>query len=327
MFGALCNTRKSAFSRCFTLPDVVKTCAPGASLSSHSKVFKPETCQWIANVLDWKELFEHRVNRLQHITQHHVFVIGRAANGTIQLVCREWHSSGSWHGSLENSSGVPVFASSSSSQRLEFPLPRMIPSPQAIEQQLVQRIHALLPHLPTDIEKTWFRQFAQPIVPNVSSDSVRPVLSLLAPVAEELLVPPPPPIQRERSADDIRALPPPANPLLYKQRTVLLNDNVVVPNLVPGGPAFAVAKVVRVNATGHLRIRMYARDESTSKYTLPTERARVNEMTVNVKSILLSGFQLTSAGKMYESIRKLADSEVASWKQSGGQLSTVAEVE
>jgi hypothetical protein len=223
MFGALCNTRKSAFSKCYTLTDVMDACGPSTTLASRSRIFKPDTIQWIANVFDWKNLFEHRVNRLQHITQYHVFLIGRAANGVIQLVSREWHSSGTWHGSLENSTGVPLFASHINN----LSLPRVVPAP-APEPQLLERVASLLPNLATSAQRAWFQQFTKPIEPNVQLNDVRVLFTTMQPFQEEFMTPPPPAFQPAQAAQDIRAQPPPANPLLYKQRAVQLHDNVVL---------------------------------------------------------------------------------------------------
>jgi hypothetical protein len=304
MFGTFSRVCQGVFSECYTFDEMKEACARNGKLT-----FKPWEMTFQEHIMDWKSFLgiDLHVPSFEHITEHHAFKIGKAHNGDIQLLYKEWRQDKEWQGSLLHSTGVPIFHTDRLLEALQR-LPRYIQPPLAVDPAVSETVTKLIRGLkssgvatPSRIE--WFERF-QKISPPPAEipDPVSLLLSPMPPIAEELQTPPVP-CSNPAPARPIIAQAPRVAPELYTNRDPLVGELVVVemhPEDRQQWPEyyFWIACVLHCPSNPSKSYKVLWYHKRNDKYK-KAKNKKENCWKVKRSTILFSGFSLTSTNKLY----------------------------
>ncbi len=339
MFGHFSHMRERSFSQCFTLPDMQNVCREQQKI----KLFTPESFQLIAHVLDWKAFLVNHcgTKRFEGITQYHVFKVARAASGEVQLIYKDWNTSGEWRGgTFAHSNAVKIFEQAPLPLSFASARPSLVPPPSAIDPQIVGVIDQLIVRMEeasvadTARRCEWFAQFKVPPARHGSAatDLALKLFSPLPALAEEAQpAPVPPPDPRyalgrrqivARPHPPISPVPPPAPAALpdsYRNRSLSIGDLVIVAKN-PGDEndfpddLFWIASVLEpLPQKKSVRIRWYNRVDEHHYHPMPDTDKHAT-LTIKEATILFSGFQLTQAGRLFTDFATMVQHEITKQK-------------
>ncbi len=210
IFGSFSHTLSSSFASCYTLDEIKDVASKNGKIS-----FRPEQFQELHYSLDWKTFLcdTFDINHFRNIMQYHVFKIGKAANGEIQMVSilistincifckylyliqvyKDWQTRGDWHGSLADSSGIHIFNRTPS----VICKPSLLPAPTSIEEKHISIIDTIITNLKnaqldSPERVAWFKKFKH--VPSIQyPNQITLLLSKLPRAPQEMCPAPVPP--------------------------------------------------------------------------------------------------------------------------------------
>jgi hypothetical protein len=309
MFGNFSNICQTTFNDCYTFDEMKSACGLHGKLS-----FKPWEMVFLETILDWKQYLgvDNRTPALKHITQHHAFMLGKAQNGEVQLLFKEWRRDPEWSGSFQNSSGLTIIETDRVPTVLQQ-LPKYVhhkevdPAVPDTVCALVQAIQNSGAGSPSRI--AWYQQFLKVNpAPAELPDVLRKIL-LHIPLPDNLISPPIPQPNPAPAQPIIKqALR--VDPALYAGR-IPKPDELVVVEMNPDDRRkwpnyyFWVARVLpdqQQSKQGTVKILWLKCHNGVY-----TEAARKSENIWNVKkeTILFSGFDLTAKKTFYLAFERI----------------------
>jgi hypothetical protein len=267
-------------------------------------------------VLDWKSYLAMSLDlpTFKHITDHHAFRVGKAQNGNIQLLYKEWRRDEKWNGSFQDSSGVTIFQSHIL-QSVKKVCPKFVHYSKQVDSSVSDTITKVVKCLRsgnTDNSSriSWFEKFLTiPSTPQGLPVRMAQVLSPVASIPEELQEPPVPD-HTQAPARPIIPQPPRLDPQLFSNRDPRVGELVVI-EMHPDDRrqwatySFWIAKVLRCPTLllkGYQVLWYYKKQDGSYQESKPDKK---NVWEVKRETILFSGFQLTSTQKMYAAHEKL----------------------
>lgn len=305
MFGTFSRVCQSVFRECYTFEEMRLVCSQNGKLT-----FKPWDMIIQQHILDWKSFLgvDLKVPTFKHITEHHAFHIGKAQNGHLQLLYKEWRRDKDWHGSLVDSSGVTIFHSQNLQQAMNR-LPKFIQYSKPVDAAIIDTVRKIIRCLHSSETATpsriaWFEQFLGISPPPISLPNlISTLLTPLDPVPEELTEPPIP-VQTAPSARPILAHPLRADPQLYSDRDPRVGELVVV-EMHPADRvqwpdySFWIGRVLQCPDATSKRYHVLWYYKCRDGQFKPSKNQSQNIWKVKRPTILFSGFSLTSTNKLY----------------------------
>lgn len=306
-FGVFKRACERSFSDCYTTDDVKDKCDRDGKLSLKSDQFVLQH-----HVIDWKRFFSFNLpaNQFRFITDHHSFLVGKSTTGEIQLLYKEWRSDIEWHGSLQESTGVPVFRE----RPPEMELPQYCPNPDDVDDSIKRVVEKLVQamgvHCTPEREK-WYQQFAalQPVPPALPH-KVETLLGSRPPMPEEFLpCPPPPPSTKPARA--IIPLVQRISPELFANREPQLGDLVICLMHDESRKGkwkdlhFWLAEITALPKSSKSRYRALWYKDQGGYYKRMSPNVSTNIFPVAKETILFSGFKLTKSNKLYADFERI----------------------
>jgi hypothetical protein len=274
--------------------------------------FRSDDLLFLEHIVDWKAYLSVGLNAycFKGITEHHSFKVGKAQNGEIQLLYKEWRSVKEWQGSFVKSSGVVVFPQSKI-QQVPLPIPHYWKPILPIETPVLEVISKLTRSMEasgvaTKVRLDWFSKFCSiQAAPSELPKEILTILSLVAPIPEEEQQAPLPP-QITHPACEIVAHVPRVSAALYADRDPQVEELVVIEmNEADRStwPAYyywlgRVLKCPKGRSKDYTVLWYSCRD---GKFNKSSEKVSSNVWKVDRSTILFSGFSLTSTHKLYTS--------------------------
>lgn len=324
IFGAFSHTLCSLFSECYTLDDLRSVAGANTKIS-----FRPEQFEYLDRIVDWKTyLTSVGGYRLTNITFFHLFKIGKARNGQIQMIYKEWGTFGSWRGSLEDSSGVALFPIDGLASRSDPPTISLVSPDPKIGDNIRHLTQALATHMAanpsTSARILWFDSLLSGQISSerLLANAERIFSGIPLPTEEEqlsempqysssrcanrVIVP-----QLLRAATPHRLLPDP-----FQDRTLSVSDLVIVAKNPDDDKAFPddefwVAEVCEpIKPSGkepRVRILWYARSGRSYQRLPPVAK---NMCDILLSTVLFSGFKLTASGHLKQDFEKMVQAEL-----------------
>lgn len=311
MFGTFSRVCQSAFSECYTFDEMRSVCSQNGKLT-----FKPWEMILHEHIIDWKSYLgvDLRVPSFHHITEHHAFQIGKACNGDLQLLYKEWRRDKEWKGCLGESSGVAIFSSQYLQQALDRQ-PKWIHYSKPVDAAVADTVQKImrclqLSETATPCRLAWFGKFLEvPEAPNSLPQQITKLLTPLVPVPEELTAPPIP-LQTVPAARPIVAHVLRPDPQLYSNRDPRVGELVVVemnPDDRIQWPSYVywVGRVLQcsVGTSRKYHILWYYNSKDGQFHASANQKQNI--WKVERSTILFSGFSLTSTNKLYTANEQL----------------------
>lgn len=305
MFGTFSNNCNGVFSQCYTYDEMKEVCNQNGKLH-----FRSDDLTFMEHILDWKAYLSLGLGATsyKYITDHHSFKVGRAQNGEIQLLYKEWRSIKEWQGSFLDSSGLPIF-SKERIQQVPLPLPHFWKPSKPLEPSVPEVIGKLIRSMEgsgvvTDAWRKWFDQFRSiSPIPRHLPASLSMILSRVAPIAEELQPAPLPP-PSSQPARTLLTQAPRTEASWYADREPLVNELVILEmneadRATWPSYCFWMARVLEcpIGKSNKVQVLWYKRQNG--KFTESSRSVPSNIWKVHRSTILFSGFTLTSTGKLH----------------------------